>query len=123
MPDFTTEVTVWRGVDGGSASATMLLLVLLMVGLSNATNLTDGLDGLAGGTAILAGLGLAWPIHVLPAGFEELPVFSYALAGACLGFLWYNAHPAKVFMGDTGSRHRLVVGGDGYLRANRSWCC
>ena len=80
-----------------------VLAFLLMIGLSNATNLTDGLDGLAGGLAILTALGLAWTVYTSRPGFEQLPLFGYAVAGACLGFLWYNAHPAKVFMGDTGS--------------------
>ncbi len=78
----------------------MPLAFLLMIGLSNAANLTDGLDGLAGGLAIFTYLGLALTTHL---NFPQVPLFGFALAGACLGFLWYNAHPAKVFMGDTGS--------------------
>ena len=65
-------------------------------------NLTDGLDGLAGGLSILTALGLAWTVYQM-GDLATLPLFGYALAGACLGFLWFNAHPAKVFMGDTGS--------------------
>lgn len=103
QPDFTTEVSVWRGVTFDLGWAYYPLVALLMVGLSNATNLTDGLDGLASGLAILTALGLAWTVYTLKPGFEQLPLFAYALAGACLGFLWYNAHPARVFMGDTGS--------------------
>jgi phospho-N-acetylmuramoyl-pentapeptide-transferase len=94
---------------------------LVMVGTSNAVNLTDGLDGLAiGGTlvvsftfAVLAYIAGNVKIatylnvpHVL--GGAELTVFMGAMAGASLGFLWYNAHPAEVFMGDTGS---LGLGG------------
>ncbi|MBV9851691.1 MAG: phospho-N-acetylmuramoyl-pentapeptide-transferase [Armatimonadetes bacterium] len=106
--NFTTEVVVWRGQTWDWGYGYYVFAFLLMIGLSNAVNLTDGLDGLAGGLALLAALGLAWAIHVLPAGFDQLPLFNYALAGSCLGFLWYNAHPAKVFMGDTGS---LAIGG------------
>ncbi len=94
---------------------------LVIVGASNAVNLTDGLDGLATGcslTTSLAYAGFAYicgnaryseyldvPHHTLAA---ELPIVALALAGACLGFLWFNAHPAKMFMGDTGS---LALGG------------
>lgn len=82
--------------------------VLLMVGLSNAVNLTDGLDGLAAGVSLpvwtaLALLGTAWT-----ANDWALVGFCAAFAGATLGYLWYNAHPAQVFMGDTGS---LAIGG------------
>ena len=100
QPDFTTQVWLWHGVHLDFGYAYYALAFLLLIGMSNAANLTDGLDGLAGGLSIftLLGLGLtAYP------PFSQLPVFSFTLAGACLGFLWYNAHPAKVFMGDTGS--------------------
>ncbi|MGF1538107.1 MAG: phospho-N-acetylmuramoyl-pentapeptide-transferase [Elainellaceae cyanobacterium] len=75
------------------------------VAQSNATNLTDGLDGLMGGTGAIAFLGLAAlaaPAH------PDLAIFSVCMAGACLGFLVHNRHPARVFMGDTGS---LALGG------------
>lgn len=101
--DFTTEVAVWHGVTVDLGFGYYPLVAILMIGLSNATNLTDGLDGLAGGLAILTALGLAWTVYTFAPGYEQLPLFAYALVGACLGFLWYNAHPAKVFMGDTGS--------------------
>ncbi|MFP4010583.1 MAG: phospho-N-acetylmuramoyl-pentapeptide-transferase [Spirochaetaceae bacterium] len=95
--------------------------VLLLVGTTNAVNLTDGLDGLATGLVILVGLtftGLSYlagrvdfaeylQIPFLP-GAGELAVFTLALVGACVGFLWFNAHPAEVMMGDTGS---LALGG------------
>ncbi len=74
---------------------------LLIAGLSNAVNLTDGLDGLAGGTSMIAMLimaGIAF-LH----GDVNLAVFSASCAGACLGFLWFNCYPASIFMGDTGS--------------------
>jgi len=68
---------------------------------SNSINLTDGLDGLAAGLAAIAGIsvGVLASIRGEPAMSAAL----FALAGACIGFLWYNAHPARVFMGDTGS--------------------
>lgn len=83
-----------------------LFVIFLLVGTSNAVNLTDGLDGLLAGTAALA-FGsfaiLSWHIAEFP-----IALFSTALLGAVLGFLVFNAHPAKVFMGDTGS---LALGG------------
>ena len=96
-------------------------VMLVIAGSSNAVNLSDGLDGLAAGLgAIAAGtfgvlayligrvdLSSYLGLFYLP-GTGELAVFCTALAGATLGFLWYNAHPADVFMGDTGS---LAIGG------------
>lgn len=94
---------------------------LIIVGASNAVNLTDGLDGLATGCSLTTALAytgfgyicgnakysdyLGVAHHSLA---NELPIIAMALAGACLGFLWFNAHPAKMFMGDTGS---LALGG------------
>ena len=74
---------------------------LLIVGLSNAVNLTDGLDGLAGGTSMIALLVMA-AISFLCSD-SNLTVFCTSCAGACLGFLWFNCYPASIFMGDTGS--------------------
>ncbi len=99
-PGFTTTIRVWHNSAVDLGAWYYVLAFLLMVGLSNAVNLTDGLDGLAGGLAILAALGLSWTVYP---GFPQVPLFGCALAGSCLGFLWFNAHPAKVFMGDTGS--------------------
>lgn len=82
------------------------LLLFVLVGTSNAVNLTDGLDGLASGTVIAASL--AYMMICLWLGKLELAVFCAAMVGACLGFLKYNYHPAKIFMGDTGS---LALGG------------
>lgn len=97
------------------------LFTLIIVGASNAVNLTDGLDGLATGCSLTtalayAGFGyvcgnanyssyLGVAHHTLA---NELPIVAMALAGACVGFLWFNAHPARMFMGDTGS---LALGG------------
>jgi phospho-N-acetylmuramoyl-pentapeptide-transferase len=69
--------------------------------MSNAVNLTDGLDGLAAGTTTILALTLG--ALVAPAASSGLTITAWALAGGCLGFLWYNCNPAKVFMGDTGS--------------------
>jgi phospho-N-acetylmuramoyl-pentapeptide-transferase len=96
-------------------------VVLILAGSSNAVNLTDGLDGLAGGLSAIAALTFGVFAYVmgrvdasrylglfyLP-GTGELAIFCVALSGATLGFLWYNAHPATLFMGDTGS---LALGG------------
>ncbi len=95
--------------------------VLLLVGTSNAVNLTDGLDGLASGLVIFVGITFAVITYLtgrvdyssyLQIPFVrnsgELTVLCFALVGATTGFLWYNAHPAEVFMGDTGS---LSLGG------------
>ncbi|OGR96130.1 MAG: phospho-N-acetylmuramoyl-pentapeptide-transferase [Elusimicrobia bacterium RBG_16_66_12] len=98
-----------------------IMAVLMIVGSSNAVNLTDGLDGLAAGSVIFCALTyavLAYVsgnvkfayylriVHVDGAG--EIAVYLAGLIGACLGFLWFNAYPAQIFMGDTGS---LFLGG------------
>ena len=100
QPNFTTQVWFWQTVHVDLGYAYYALAFFLIIGLSNAANLTDGLDGLAGGLSIFTLVGLALTTHL---SFPQLPLFGWTLAGACLGFLWYNAHPAKVFMGDTGS--------------------
>lgn len=99
----------------------VLIAVIVMAGTSNAVNLTDGMDGLASGCMVLTAFAfmvLAYVVgtpdlaryllfaHIL--GAAELAVLCGATVGACLGFLWYNAHPAQVFMGDTGA---LPLGG------------
>ncbi|WP_018921345.1 phospho-N-acetylmuramoyl-pentapeptide-transferase [Salsuginibacillus kocurii] len=84
----------------------IVLVMLMLVGASNAVNLTDGLDGLLAGTAAVA-FG-AYAILSWYVGATDVALFSAAVVGAALGFLVFNAHPAKVFMGDTGS---LALGG------------
>ena len=100
---------------------TVIFFALVIVGASNAVNLTDGLDGLATGCTITVAFAYAL-ISYAAGNFRiaeylqvpfypftgELTVVCAALIGACLGFLWFNCHPAKVFMGDTGS---LAIGG------------
>ncbi|MEC7653404.1 MAG: phospho-N-acetylmuramoyl-pentapeptide-transferase [Bacteroidota bacterium] len=97
------------------------MVILIVTAVSNGANLTDGLDGLATGTSAIIGITLAVLSYVssntqiaeylgimyIP-GSEELVVFIAAFVGACVAFLWYNAYPAQVFMGDTGS---LALGG------------
>jgi len=97
------------------------LVIFIITAVSNAADLTDGLDGLLSGTSAIAGVILGIFAYVsgrtdfsdfldimyLP-GSGELTIFAASLVGGCLGFLWYNTHPASVFMGDTGS---LAIGG------------
>lgn len=78
-----------------------LAILFVLVAASNAVNLTDGLDGLAGGLSAIAFI--AFSLISLTVGFEEIGIFSLILVGSLFGFLTYNTHPAKVFMGDTGS--------------------
>lgn len=81
-------------------------VVLVIVGASNAVNLTDGLDGLASGCCVIAFS--AYAMFCYMTGFNDLGYFIIILAGSCIGFLFFNCHPAKIFMGDTGS---LALGG------------
>lgn len=78
-----------------------LFILFVLVGASNAVNLTDGLDGLAGGLSAIAFI--AFSLISLVVGFEDIGIFSLILVGSLMGFLIYNTHPAKIFMGDTGS--------------------
>lgn len=82
-----------------------LFILFVLVASSNAVNLTDGLDGLAGGLSLIAYLTfgvISWMAGWLE-GYEEIAIYSFILVGSILGFLVYNVSPAKVFMGDTGS--------------------
>jgi phospho-N-acetylmuramoyl-pentapeptide-transferase len=84
-----------------------VLIYLVVAGTTNAVNLTDGLDGLAGGCAaivLLAYIGITF----ITVGQDDLALLAGCLVGACVGFLWFNAFPATIFMGDTGS---LGLGG------------
>ncbi|MFY7827612.1 MAG: phospho-N-acetylmuramoyl-pentapeptide-transferase [Flectobacillus sp.] len=99
----------------------VLVVIIIITAISNGANITDGIDGLAAGTSVIIGIGLAILAYVsgnkvisqylnimfIP-NSGELAVFCAAFVGACVGFLWYNAYPAQVFMGDTGS---LMLGG------------
>ncbi len=82
------------------------LIIFTTLGTANGVNLTDGLDGLASGVTAIVSSSFA----VLTAAlyFEQLSIFALSITGACLGFIWYNSHPAQVFMGDVGS---LALGG------------
>jgi phospho-N-acetylmuramoyl-pentapeptide-transferase len=112
MPNYRTAAT-WI--------VFVLITIFIVSAVSNGANLTDGLDGLAAGSSAIIGVVLGILAYVsshleftaylnimyIP-GCEELTVFACAFIGACIGFLWYNAFPAQVFMGDTGS---LTLGG------------
>lgn len=125
LPLQRTYVPGGAGVAEGlvylGRAAFVVVSVLLITGMSNAVNITDGMDGLAGGITTAVSFGLM--LLALVAGSEgmaqyllvphvptadELAVIAGAMAGACLGFLWWNCAPARVFMGDTGS---LPLGG------------
>jgi phospho-N-acetylmuramoyl-pentapeptide-transferase len=118
VPSFSTEVTVpfFKTVSLELGGGYILFAAVVIVGAANAVNLTDGLDGLAIGPVIIAGV--TYMIfayiagHVKIANYLQIPyvpgsgevtVFCGAMAGAGLGFLWFNAYPAQIFMGDTGS--------------------
>ena len=91
-------------LGGAAVSIPWLYLVfvfLLMAGLSNAVNLTDGLDGLAGGCTMVVMLFMAMVAFLY--NELDLAILAGAIAGACVGFLWHNCYPASIFMGDTGS--------------------
>lgn len=111
---------VWA-FSGISLVVIFCLIIFVITGSSNAVNLTDGLDGLAAGCLLMVAVCLAviaflsnhidlsHYLNILYVeGSGEIAVFLSGFAGACLGFLWYNGHPAQVFMGDTGS---LTLGG------------
>ena len=115
--------TQWAGEHAETAGCILFILVTIFVvaAVSNGANLTDGLDGLATGSSAIIGVALAVMCYLggnivyssylnimyIP-GSGELVVYAAAFIGALVGFLWYNAYPAQVFMGDTGS---LTIGG------------
>ncbi len=103
------DTTVWVPIINESiniGAGYYLLLLFVLVGTSNAVNLTDGLDGLASGTVAIAAS--AYAVVCVNMGHSDLAIFCVAIVAACVAFLKFNAHPAKVFMGDTGS---LALGG------------
>ena len=111
----------WFGLGEYTWILYIFFVIIIVVGVSNGANLTDGIDGLATGTSAIIGVTLAifaylsgnaifadyLNIMYIPHS-GELVIFISAFIGACIGFLWYNSYPAKVFMGDTGS---LALGG------------
>jgi len=126
LPGASTTVPFFKYLlivpaSGAVAWLYVAWVTFILTGFSNAVNLTDGLDGLASGLMAIAVLTLGLFAYVAGRidtsaylqifylrGAGELTVFCGAVVGACIGFLWYNAHPAQVFMGDTGS---LALGG------------
>lgn len=102
-PDIGTELLIPFSESTVSMPPLLFIIftIIVMVGTANAVNLTDGLDGLAAGATAIAAA--AYGIIAFLLGHVDLAVFAGALGGACLGFSWFNAHPAQVFMGDTGS--------------------
>lgn len=87
-----------------------LFILFLLVGTTNAVNITDGLDGLCGGLSTMAFIAygvISWGSNWI-VGYDGMAIFSFILVGSLMGFLLFNTHPAKVFMGDTGS---LALGG------------
>lgn len=119
LPFFKEPILTFTGFLGFLLVA--LFIIFVVTGSSNAVNLTDGLDGLAAGCLIMVAACLAFIAFVSNnidiagylnilyiEGSGEIAIYLSAFVGACLGFLWYNGHPAEVFMGDTGS---LALGG------------
>lgn len=117
-PDFNTRVTVpfFKSVTPDLGAGYIVFAILVIVGASNAVNLTDGLDGLAIGPVTIAAATYMLFAYVTGhvkiaqylqinylAGCGEVTIICGAMAGAGLGFLWYNTHPAEIFMGDVGS--------------------
>jgi len=108
-------------LSGAGLILGLFITIFVITGTSNAVNLTDGLDGLASGTLVMSAgvlglfaflsnnLEMSRYLNILYVeGSGEIAIYLFAMIGACLGFLWYNGHPAQVFMGDTGS---LALGG------------
>ncbi len=84
----------------------IFFIIFIVVGFSNAVNLTDGLDGLASGVTLIVVTSFA--VLVSAMGFDQLAIYGLIIGGSCLGFIWFNSNPAQVFMGDVGS---LALGG------------
>lgn len=101
MGVLSTQFTPFDGVTVVVPWLYVGFVAFMMIAMSNAVNLTDGLDGLAAGTVMIVALafgGIAFRQNVL-----ESALLAASIAGACVGFLWYNSYPADIFMGDTGS--------------------
>ena len=96
---FTTVIPVGDGI--AIPWLYVLFCVILLAGMSNAVNLTDGLDGLAAGTVMVVMIVMAAISY--RSGMLSMAVFGATIAGACVGFLWFNSYPADIFLGDTGS--------------------
>lgn len=122
-PDFNTQVTIpfFKNISPDMGWGYVVFATFVIVGTSNAVNLTDGLDGLAIGPVVIAGVTymifayVAGNVKIADylqinyvAGSGEAAIFCSAMAGAGVGFLWFNAYPAQMFMGDVGS---LPLGG------------
>ncbi|MCD8316550.1 MAG: phospho-N-acetylmuramoyl-pentapeptide-transferase [Eggerthellaceae bacterium] len=102
----TLDLGIWTTVipigDGFIIPWLYLIIIdILLVGMCNAVNLTDGLDGLAAGTVMIVMIVMAMIAYT--ADLLEPAIFAAALCGTCIGFLWFNSYPADIFMGDTGS--------------------
>ncbi|MDG1518046.1 MAG: phospho-N-acetylmuramoyl-pentapeptide-transferase [Flavobacteriales bacterium] len=117
------DAVEWVGLDASKWGWLVFIpvVIIIIAAVSNGANLTDGIDGLATGTSAIIGVTLGILAYVSGNAFfadylnimyipesGELVIFMGAFVGACIGFLWYNAYPAQVFMGDTGS---LALGG------------
>ena len=119
--DYSNLIPDFLGLDQYTWIIYVIAVIFIITAVSNGANITDGIDGLAAGTSVIIGIGLAVLAYVsgnkvfsqylnvmfIP-NSGELAVFCAAFVGACIGFLWYNSYPAQVFMGDTGS---LMLGG------------
>lgn len=119
--DYSNLIPDFLGLDQYTWIIYVIAVIFIITAVSNGANITDGIDGLAAGTSVIIGIGLAVLAYVsgnkvfsqylnvmfIPDS-GELAVFCAAFVGACIGFLWYNSYPAQVFMGDTGS---LMLGG------------
>ena len=114
--EFRYEWLLPSSLDGLTPYVYILLVIFIIVSVSNGVNLSDGMDGMAAGLCSIMGLSLALMAYlsgnVVFSGYlnimfipnvGEVVVFCSAFVGACVGFLWYNSYPARVFMGDTGS--------------------
>lgn len=105
LGDTSTEIDfIFASVDFGVLYYP--IMILFMIFLSNAVNLTDGIDGLCGSVTVITMLALSTICGLM--SLNEISIFAIAIAGGCLGFLIWNLHPAKIFMGDTGS---MFLGG------------